>query len=54
MKNEGFATVASSVYRGMVPAKNLLNRDFAINGAIVRSMHSLQVNTKLMLMLIPL
>ncbi|EMD34940.1 hypothetical protein CERSUDRAFT_116460 [Gelatoporia subvermispora B] len=25
---------ASSIYRGLVPAKNILNRDFAINGAI--------------------
>ncbi|KAJ4474823.1 FAD/NAD-P-binding domain-containing protein [Lentinula aciculospora] len=25
---------ASSIYRGIVPAKNLLNRDFAINGAV--------------------
>ena len=27
---------AATVYRGMVPAKNILERDFAINGAIVR------------------
>lgn len=26
---------SSSLYRGIVPAKNLLNRDLAINGAIV-------------------
>lgn len=26
---------ASSIYRGIVPAKNLFNRDFAINGAVV-------------------
>ena len=26
---------AASVYRGLVPAKNILNRDFAINGATV-------------------
>jgi hypothetical protein len=31
--NEGF----SPIYRGVVPAKNLFNRDFAINGAIVTS-----------------
>lgn len=28
-------TRSSQVYRGMVPAKNILSRDFAINGAIV-------------------
>ncbi len=28
---------ASSIYRGIVPAKNIERRDFAINGAIVRS-----------------
>jgi hypothetical protein len=28
--------MASPIYRGIVPAKNILNRDFAINGAIVR------------------
>jgi dimethylaniline monooxygenase (N-oxide forming) len=26
---------ASSIYRGLVPAKNILNRDFALNGAMV-------------------
>lgn len=26
---------ASSIYRGLVPAKNILKRDFAINGAVV-------------------
>lgn len=26
---------ASSIYRGIVPAKNLFNRDFAINGAVL-------------------
>ncbi|KAG6822271.1 hypothetical protein H0H93_006000, partial [Arthromyces matolae] len=25
---------SSSIYRGLVPAKNIHNRDFAINGAI--------------------
>lgn len=28
--------VSSSIYRGIVPAKNINRRDFAINGAIVR------------------
>ena len=27
---------ASSIYRGLVPAKNIGRRDFAINGAVVR------------------
>lgn len=27
---------ASSIYRGLVPVKNLLRRDFAVNGGIVR------------------
>jgi dimethylaniline monooxygenase (N-oxide forming) len=27
---------AATIYRGMVPARNIMNRDFAINGAIVR------------------
>jgi len=26
---------AASIYRGLVPAKNILNRDFAVNGAMV-------------------
>ena len=26
---------AAAIYRGMVPARNILERDFAINGAIV-------------------
>ena len=26
---------ASSIYRGIIPAKNINNRDFAINGAVV-------------------
>jgi hypothetical protein len=26
---------ATSIYRGMVPAKNILKRDFTINGAVV-------------------
>lgn len=26
---------ASSIYRGLIPAKNILNRDFAVNGAMV-------------------
>lgn len=26
---------ASSLYRGLVPAKNILHRDFAVNGALV-------------------
>lgn len=25
----------ASIYRGLVPAKNILNRDFAVNGAMV-------------------
>ena len=27
---------ASSIYRGIVPAKNIERRDFAINGSVVR------------------
>ena len=27
---------AAAIYRGIVPAQNILQRDFAINGAIVR------------------
>lgn len=35
---------AATVYRGIVPAKNILQRDFAINGGIVRSHpHSLSL-----------
>ena len=30
---------ASSIYRGIVPAKNIGRRDFAINGAVVRTSH---------------
>jgi dimethylaniline monooxygenase (N-oxide forming) len=26
---------SASIYRGLVPAKNILNRDFAVNGAMV-------------------
>jgi dimethylaniline monooxygenase (N-oxide forming) len=26
---------AATIYRGIVPARNIMNRDFAINGAIV-------------------
>lgn len=29
------AAWASSIYRGLVPAKNITKRDFAINGAVV-------------------
>ena len=29
------AEYAAAIYRGMIPAKNILERDFAINGAIV-------------------
>lgn len=29
---------ASHVYRGIVPAKNILQRDFAINGAVASSL----------------
>jgi len=32
-ENENWAT---SIYRGIVPAKNLFHRDFAIAGALVR------------------
>ena len=28
---------AAAIYRGIVPAQNILHRDFAINGAIVRA-----------------
>ena len=27
---------AASIYRGIVPAANILNHDFALNGAVVR------------------
>lgn len=27
---------SSTIYRGLVPAKNIVRRDFAINGAVVR------------------
>ena len=30
-------TQAPSLYRGIIPAKNILRRDLAVNGAIVRS-----------------
>lgn len=29
------AKSASSLYRGLVPSKNLFKRDFAVNGSIV-------------------
>lgn len=28
---------AASIYRGIVPAANILQRDFAVNGALVRT-----------------
>jgi dimethylaniline monooxygenase (N-oxide forming) len=31
---------AASIYRGLVPAKNILNRDFAVNGAMVCTLPS--------------
>lgn len=39
--------MASSIYKGLVPAKNILERDFAINGAVVCSSlyeHSFQLS----------
>lgn len=30
---------AASIYRGLVPSKNINRRDFAINGAVVRILH---------------
>lgn len=35
MNNEQ-AVAASSIYRGLIPARNLFKRDFAVNGASVR------------------
>jgi hypothetical protein len=35
----GDAPWATSIYRGLVPAKNILNRDFAVNGAVVLYFH---------------
>lgn len=29
---------AASIYRGIVPARNILRRDFAVNGAMVRTL----------------
>ncbi len=31
----GEALWSASIYRGLVPAKNIFNRDFAVNGAMV-------------------
>ncbi|KAN0138715.1 hypothetical protein V8E53_003703 [Lactarius tabidus] len=31
---------AASIYRGLVPAKNILNRDFAINGGVFTTNHA--------------
>ena len=31
----GEAPWSASIYRGLVPAKNIFNRDFAVNGAMV-------------------
>jgi hypothetical protein len=36
----GGAPLAASIYRGLVPAKNILNRDFAVNGAMVCNLPS--------------
>lgn len=33
----------TSVYRGLVPAKNIMRRDFAIGGAMVNSIWSLYI-----------
>ena len=30
------AEYAATIYRGLIPAKNILERDFAVNGASVR------------------
>ena len=35
-KSDAQADWAASIYRGVVPSANLLQRDFAINGALVR------------------
>jgi hypothetical protein len=35
---------SSSIYRGVVPAKNIFERDFAVNGAIVRRSFSFNNN----------
>ncbi|KAI0058580.1 FAD/NAD-P-binding domain-containing protein [Artomyces pyxidatus] len=32
---------ASSIYRGLVPAKNIAKRDFAINGAVISTNHGM-------------
>ena len=37
----GETPLAASIYRGLVPAKNILNRDFAVNGAMVCDLPSL-------------
>ncbi|KAI0253456.1 FAD/NAD-P-binding domain-containing protein [Lactifluus subvellereus] len=36
----GETPLAASIYRGLVPAKNILNRDFAVNGAIFSAHHA--------------
>lgn len=36
LKTKPEAEHAATIYRGLVPARNILKRDFAINGAIVR------------------
>jgi hypothetical protein len=40
--NEKWAT---SIYRGIVPAKNILHRDFAIAGAVVSSPSFVEVTS---------
>lgn len=36
LKTKPEAEHAAAIYRGLVPARNILKRDLAINGAIVR------------------
>ena len=36
----GETPLAASIYQGLVPAKNILNRDFAVNGAMVCNLPS--------------
>lgn len=35
---------ASSIYRGLVPARNITKRDFAINGAVVSNITSISTS----------
>ena len=39
-RSDAHADWAASIYRGIVPAANILGRDFAVNGALVRGFPS--------------